>query len=205
MRNERRQMIMWTIQPYCVYQQLISNGFFYCNPNKSENLKHPDFKLAYQWMTKQLRARLAPPCNQIITPLWARYRSYAYHYQRPDFRWARDYPDEVCIEYDIPDDEVLLSDFEIWHFVLNDWYYSSATSEKEWEQDERRFDALSKVEQQRIKEESWQQIFDITLRHGEWTRNGDVVQGCFWLLRLNQVRRVWRMKEEERVHEIYSV
>ena len=82
-------------------------------------------------MTKQLRARLAPPCNQIITPLWARYRSYAYHYQRPDFRWARDYPEEVGIEYDIPEDEVLLSDFEIWHFVLNDWYYSSATSEKE--------------------------------------------------------------------------
>ena len=198
-------MIMWTIQPFCVYQQLIKQGYFYCNPSKSENCKDTDFQLAYRWMIKQLESRVAPPCNQITTPLWAWYRSYNYRHQRPNFRWTRDYPDEVCIEFEIPEEEVLLSDFEAWHFVVNNWYYSSARSEKEWEQDEKRFDALSKIEQQRIKENSWQQIFDITPRHGEWTRNGEIVQGCFWLLRLNRVRRVWRLKKGKRVHEIYSV
>lgn len=199
------KMIMWTIQPYSVYQQLVKNAYFYCDPNKSANWKDTDFRLAYQWMIKQLEVKAARPCNQITTPLWAWYRSHDYRHQRPDFRWSRDYSDEVCIEFDIPEEKVLLSDFEAWHFVLNNWYYSSARSKEEWEQDEKRFDSLSKIEQQHIKERSWQQIFDITPRHGEWTRNGEIVQGCFWLLRLNQVRRVWRLKKGERVHEICSV
>ena len=199
------EMIMWTIQPYSVYQQLVKNGCFYCNPNKSANWKDTDFRLAYQWMIKQLKAKVDLPYKQITTPLWAWYRSSNYHHQRPDFRWTRDYADEVCIEFEIPEKEVLLSDFEAWHFVLNNWYYSSATSEKEWEQDEKWFDNLSKREQQRIKEESWQRIFNITPQHGEWTRNGEIVQGCFWPLQLNQVRRVWRLTKGERVHEIYSV
>lgn len=45
-------MIMWTIQPYSVYQQLIKNGCFYRDPNKSENLNETDFQSAYQWMIK---------------------------------------------------------------------------------------------------------------------------------------------------------
>lgn len=74
---------------------------------------------------------------------------------------------------------------------------------KEWERDEKRFDALSKTKQQYIKERSWQRIFDITPRH---VSGPEMVRlDCFWLLRLNQFRRVWRLKKGERVHEIYSV
>ena len=198
-------MIMWTIQPYNVYQQLVKEGYLYCDPNQSENLQYSDFRLAYRWMIKQLKAKAGQPCNQVTTPLWAWYRSHDYRHQRPDFRWCKTYPDEVCIEFDIPEEKVLLSDFEGWHFVLNNWYYSSATSDEEWERDEKWFASLSKQKQQPVKEKSWQRIFDITPRYGEWTRNGDAVQGCFWLLQMNQVRKVWRLKKGERVHEIYSV
>lgn len=74
-----------------------------------------------------------------------------------------------------------MSDFEAWHFVLNNWYYSSTTSEKEWEQDEKRFDVLSKTEQQHIKEKSWQQI--LILFHGvisgpEMVRLFRAASGC---------------------------
>lgn len=195
-------MIMWTIQPYSVYQQLNKNGVFYCDPSKADNLKDTDFKLAYQWMIKQMKRKISLPPQNVKTPLWAWYRSSDYHHKRPDFRWVRDYPDEVCIEFNIPEGQVLLSDFEAWHFVLNNWYYSSATSEKEWEQGEHWFDSLTKNKQQRVKEKSWQRIFDITPRCGEWTKNGDVVQGCFWLMKKNQVKKVWRLRKDHKTIQI---
>ena len=196
-------MIMWTIQPYSVYQQLVKDGYFYCDPNKAENLKYSDFRLAYQWMIKRLKAKAGQPYSQVTTPLWAWYRSHDYLHQRPDFRLCKDYPDEVCIEFDIPEEKVLLSDFEGWHFVLNNWYYSSATNDEDWERDNSWFDSLNRHKQQRVKEKSWERIFDITPRHDEWTRNGSVVQGCFWLLQMNHVRKVWRLKKGERVQCVY--
>ena len=48
-------MIIWTIQPYSVYQQLESKGQFYCDPEKSENLKENNFQVAYNWMIKQMK------------------------------------------------------------------------------------------------------------------------------------------------------
>ena len=56
-------MIMWTTQPYSVYQQVINQDYFYCDPSKLENCKDTDFQLAYQWMIKQLKVKAARPCN----------------------------------------------------------------------------------------------------------------------------------------------
>lgn len=47
-------MIVWTIQPYEVYQQLMENGVFYCDPAKSENLEFDNFQLAYRWMIQKM-------------------------------------------------------------------------------------------------------------------------------------------------------
>ena len=32
--------------------------------------------------------------------------------------------------------------------------------------------------------------------------NGEMVQGCFWQLRRDQVRKVWRLKKGARMREI---
>ena len=32
--------------------------------------------------------------------------------------------------------------------------------------------------------------------------NGEIVQGCFWLLKIEQVRKDWRLKKGARVREI---
>lgn len=76
-------MIMWTTQPYSVYQQVINQDYFYCDPSKLENCKDTDFQLAYQWMIKQLKVKAARPCNQIKTPLWAWYRRLRAHRKLP--------------------------------------------------------------------------------------------------------------------------
>ena len=111
-------MIIWTIQPYSVYQQLKSKGQFYCDPEKSENLKENNFQVAYNWMIKQMKRRKILPPRDVKVPLWAWYRR-DYKHVRPDFRWIRDSEIEVCMEINIPEEKVLLSDFEAWHFVLS--------------------------------------------------------------------------------------
>lgn len=102
--------------------------------------------------------------------------------------------DEVCIELDIPEHQVLLSDFESWHFVLNNWYYSDVTNEKEWRDKNRLFEGMTPKRQRFVKEQSWQRIFNVTPRHGEWTKNGESVQACFWYIGKKQIRKVWRLK-----------
>lgn len=195
-------MIIWTIQPYSVYQELVAKGHFYCDPNKSCNLKEPDFQAAYAWMIAQLKAKVGlPPNDQIQTPIWAWYRARAFSHTRPDFREHRDYADQVCLELELDDSQVLLSDFDSWHFVLGDSYFAPASNEQEWEELNAWFDGLTKKDQQAVKEASWQQIFDITPSHDPWTLNGAYVQACFWQLELSQVRKVWRMKKGEKVRE----
>lgn len=199
-------MRIWTIQPYEVYQQILKTGHFYCDPNLSIDLKDDvEFRRSYQWMIEQMKCQIGGPEREGSYPIWAWYRSHDYKNQRPDFRQARDYSDEVCIELEISEKKVLLSDFEAWHFVLNDWYYSPATSEEEWNQRDEWFERLSEKEQRRVKLKSWNRIFDITPRKGEWTKNGDIVQACFWSLNRNQVRKVWRLRKGQKTHEIYSI
>ncbi|UOC07345.1 DUF3841 domain-containing protein [Lactobacillus johnsonii] len=81
-------------------------------------------------------------------------------------------------------------------------YYSDAKSDEEWDCKEKWFDNLTVNQQQRVKEESWQRIFDITPRHGEWEVNGDVVQACFWAIKKDQIRKVWRLQKGKKVQLI---
>lgn len=196
-------MIVWTIQPFEVYQKILDKGCFYCDPNRSINLRDDlEFQHAYKWMIQQMVKKIGTADKMGAYPVWAWYRSHDYKHQRPDFRWTRDYPDEVCIEIEIPESQVLLSDFEGWHFVLNDWFYSDATSQEEWDRKEQWFDDLNANQQQRIKSESWQRIFDITPRHGEWKANGESVQACFWSIKKDQIRKVWRLQKGKKVRLI---
>ena len=126
-------MIIWTQQPFKVYRKIITDGFYYCNPKLIPILQEDEnFKRAYSWMIKEMHRRIGYPRQQNSYPIWGWYRSHDFKHQRPDFRWSKNYKNDVCIELDIPENQVLLSDFESWHFVLNNWYYSDATHEKEW-------------------------------------------------------------------------
>lgn len=142
-------MIIWTMQPYEVYQKILEKGIFYYDPQLSSCLKgDDDFQRAYRWMIKQMENKIDPAKEKNCYPIWDWYRSRDHKHQYPDFRWIRDFPDEVCIELEIPEERALLSDFEGWHFVLNDWYYSDATNQVQWNWQREWFDSLSKHCQQ---------------------------------------------------------
>ena len=72
-----------------------------------------------------MRQRLGQPPSSDFFPLWAWFQSRGSDKRRPDLRFTGHLPrgeTGVLIEFHAEMAEVLLSDFELWHYVLNYWY-----------------------------------------------------------------------------------
>ena len=120
-------------------------------------------------------------------------------------RWGYGPEDEnyTCIEFEIPDDQVLLSDFDSWHTILNNGLFSD--SEAEADRKDAYYDYLSAEDQKTYKEKDWEQVFDISPFENDWTLRGDWVQATFWELRKEMIRdvrffRTGKYKREEYDH-----
>jgi len=114
-------------------------------------------------------------------PIWGWYRSYGKQ-AKPDRRRAlyRSYRKSswALLELEIPDSEVLLSDFIDWHCVLND--YPNLPDEA-WEtMSDAEIDALTDKE----KLDSWLDIL-------KGVDERDHVQACFWEIRPEYLKKVW--------------
>lgn len=187
-------MILWTIQPAEVVNILEQEKRFVCNPKLSENM--PELQDAYAWMVKQMDVRGIPHPEGLELPLWAYHTRHGKH-KKPDLRekaYATPGQSCVCIEFEIPDEQVLLSDLDNWHFVLNNSWFDDSNNEEEWEELHRWFDGLDPQEQDRIKNESWQKVFDITPIDTEWMSQGMYIQATFWELRKDMVRKIQYFK-----------
>lgn len=123
-------MILWTFQPYSVYEELMETGEYICNPKESINLVDDDvFFKAYQWMIQQMKFKIGNPPAGVKYPVWAWYR-WSYKHQPPEFDSQSRNNISVCMKIKIPDDQVVLSDFDHWHHVLNQWYLGDAKIKK---------------------------------------------------------------------------
>ena len=98
----------------------------------------------------------------------------------------------VCVEFRASRAEVLLSNFDAWHCVVNDWYLSLDDAEEEdWirrypdEVDPTRRSAECQAEIER----SWERIFDLELlrRSPHWADRSGSVQAAVSEVRLDQV------------------
>ena len=195
-------MILWTIQPVEVYRNLLETGTFACDPRKVPHKNDDHFTRAYAWISQQLRRRVGPPPARVTLPIWAWYRSANFQHRRPDLRTHRYYPDQVCIEFEIAEEAVLLSDYENWHLVLNNAYFGAARTEAAARREWKWYDQLSPSQQQQAKRASWRRVFDVDAFENEWFRSGMIVQACFWQLHREQVRRVWHQQPGHRVELI---
>lgn len=188
-------MRLWTVQPDEVYALISDNGVYHCDSEKTECIKYLGFTAPYQWLSEQMTKRVGPPPDGVDFPVWA-WHTMKWEHKRPDMRRSEFRSEKrpfVLMEIEIPDKDVLLSDEELWHFVLNDSYLSDAENETDFEEDWDRFDLLSEEEQQKEKESSWERIFAVSppIDNG-WNKVGRFIQATFWELRKEQVIRIWR-------------
>lgn len=182
-------MILWTSQEEAVYNELLKTGVYRCDLNLS-SMK--DCREKYDWLVRQMKQRIGPPPDKVTYPVWAWYQQQGKH-RKPDLRRERwevgcDGERFACLEIEIPDRDVLLSDFDAWCMLLSDFLISD--TEEEDRCLEAQYEALSPSEKRRMKDKNWERVFDLSPLNNGWARRGYEIQATFWELRLEQVRDV---------------
>ena len=182
-------MILWTSQEEAVYNELLKTGVYRCDLNLSPM---KDCRKQYDWLVRQMKQRIGPPPEQVTYPVWALYQQVGKH-RKPDLRrerWAVGCNGErfACLEIEIPDRDVLLSDFDAWCMLLSDFLISD--TEQEGCCLEAQYEALSPSEKRRMKDKNWERVFNLSPLNNGWSRRGYYIQANFWELRLEQVRDV---------------
>ena len=192
-------MILWTIQSVAAWSRLQKDGVLRADGRRI----HARDRRPYAWMARQMSERIGfRPAGQAL-PLWAWFQWNGATCRRPDLRSCGYLPPGnwgVRIEFEISDRLALLSDFDLWHYVLNYWYLPES------EQDDEDFESallcrgLSFYKAKPLRNaafhkriiESWVRIFDLDWTDREQSiahpRAKRSIQASFWELRAEQVR-----------------
>ena len=86
-----------------------------------------------------------------------------------------DFKEEVCIEVEIPEKRVLLSDYLDWHNVLNYRYADNSMCQGEWEKEMKEISNLSGKDLDRKIKKSWERIFNVSPFENDWRSRGKFV------------------------------
>ena len=189
-------MILWTIQNVIGWDTLKRTGLLRGSSRYIDN----DFAEAYQWLSDQMHTRIGPKPAHDTWPVWAWYQ-WEGERKKPDLRQGgllRKGESGVRIEFEVDDKMVLLSDFDLWHYVLNYWYLPRS------EKDGRQFEAILRRHNLSFYRttplpnkkfyndivDSWQRIFDL-----DWSAKGisdrrskKSIQATLWEIRYDYVR-----------------
>ena len=198
-------MRLYSIQPLALVQTLFAQGQLLADPgfDRSDKEELRMWQSPYDWMASQMRKRLSvrPPAGARY-PFWAWQQWNGPAEPKPDLRhsslkmWASKQP-QVLLMLDVADEEVLLSDYDAWHFVLNYWYLDKPRPTQFFEKQLRAKgldfyrqkplpDATAHAQMQR----SWDAIFDLRKARTvlDLSRKRQIVQATFWELRAASVR-----------------
>lgn len=148
----------WTIQSFEKWIEIEKEGHLTANPK----FIWSEFIEAYHWLMKKMNEKIPNYQGQYPVWLWT---------NRPDLRKSGHLnPGEqgVLLKVEIEENRVLLSDFQAWHFVLNNWYFNLEEVEVN----------DSHVSQDAI-EKSWEMIFyvDDLIEHPNWGKEICTLQG----------------------------
>lgn len=193
-------MTLWTIQPVDVAKQLEETGIYKCNPDKAPNISDGSFVKAYNWLIKQMKEIIGNSPKGVKYPVWAWYVTDNKH-QRPDMRKLafRVYKPSVLMEVEIPDNEVVLTDFNRWHIVLNNCLnykanYLENISDDEWwslaDKEDKYFFSLNKNKREAYLDESWKKVI---YRKGD-KYSPPYIQATFWELKKERITKMWYLK-----------
>lgn len=163
-------MRVWTILNQEQYDYLLENSEYIADP------KQAMFPEAYKWLSKKMEEIIKKP-QEVTYPTWVWYKSGKSY--KPDLRFSG-YAERgtICylLELEVNADEILLSDFDYWHFVLNKW-------------------KIANEEEKITMEESWNRIFDLNFcleEDEEYYLNKDLkmIQGNIWKIKTEQIKSV---------------
>ena len=180
-------MRLWTAQETGFYDDLITNGIAYCTKVCEIAI---DNGYAYEWMAEQMKKRIGlPPLLDIKLPVWAWYQYSSKKKRKPLKSKFENLHDTPCVlmELEVPDNQVLLSDFSLWHIPLNAGHI---IKDKKLS---RKIDAYYPCEfsdfpanLQKVIKDSWEVIFDLRNRDRDLNpkaMSNKSIQATLWCVR----------------------
>ncbi|UHA73255.1 DUF3841 domain-containing protein [Paenibacillus sp. 481] len=144
-------MKLWTIQSLQAWEKALEQGELAGHSKYVwESFIHP-----YHWMMEQMKLRIANYTGEYPIWLWT---------IRPDLRCSGHLErglDGVLLEVELRSEDVLISDFQAWHMVLNDSFLAF---------DEEEEALFNNGKLSITKEQSWERIFDYSTlyKHEYW-------------------------------------
>lgn len=199
-------MELWTLQHADAYKKLLRDGCLCANEETLCFMPEDGVAYdAYLWMVEQLRNKAPSPAADVRFPMWA-WAKYGKPSGKPDMRRrahaARGTP-LVRLRIDVPEQDLLLSDFSLWHYVLNYWYLpEDETDADEFNRildesdimvtdlnDFKKTDAPLPLLREMI-ESSWTRIFDIEKEDKGFLYGANdekYIQAVFWRLSLDHI------------------
>lgn len=129
-----------------------------------------------------MRARVGATPEGVEFPVWAWYQ-WEGKRKRPDMRCHGRCSEKgipiVLLTVDVPTEKVLLSDFDYWHMVLNDWALV--------------FPFVPKAKySEAVKRKSWENIFDIECSYDGEDEHCLSTQATLW-----EIKQEWVRKAEQ--------
>ena len=182
-------MILWTIQPIKIYDLIQKTGVYRCDLEKSE---FSDCKEQYDWLACEMKERVGEPPKGVTNPVWAWYMWEGAR-KKPDLRrerWGNGWIGNrfVCVEIEIPDDKLVLSDFDSWSIILLNGLLTD--TEEEEKILEKAYEAMPPEAQREFKYQNWKNVFDLSYVENGWVHRGDSIQATFWELRKEDIKKV---------------
>lgn len=172
-------MKVYTVQRLETYYRMREQGYLIGD----QKFVWEDFKKPYQWMMKQMEKKIEG-YNGKDYPIWVWKRKV----NRNEHALLSKGIKGVILTLEIPEDKILWSDFDHWHFVLNNGPITE--SEDEWER-------YLEDEESYPTEDSWEKIFDFNLLRSldnDWNGkfNEDWIQGVTPKITMSMVKKVTR-------------
>ncbi|MCP1110910.1 DUF3841 domain-containing protein [Ohessyouella blattaphilus] len=194
-------MMLWTIQPKEVWEKGFVDGVFRCDSDHPEIGidRYEQFLDAYEWIAEEMMKWIGPAPKGVKYPIWA-YHTWDGKHKKPDLRQRQTAPGTecVCLTIEIPDEQVLLSDFDLWHLVLGKHYISELPLEtdEDYDKEDAWLESLDTDTRDRVTRDSWSNIFDVVPGTKHVNSDGDYIQAVFWELRKEQVKKVQFFKSK---------
>ncbi|MED4780941.1 DUF3841 domain-containing protein [Brevibacillus choshinensis] len=163
--------IYWTLQTEEVWKKYEKQSYL------EGAAEHAMYRDEYQWMMRQMKKRLPYYTGEHPIWLWIK---------KPDMRRTGHFEAGtrcVRLTVELDENDVLVSDFDDWHCVLNNWICSDNEKEdSDFEQ------GLLQI----TKEDSWERIFDLNrVRDAEWHGTGErTLQGTTGRIDIELVKKV---------------
>ena len=187
-------MILWTIKTVDEMSILDHQGFLSCD----ERFVDSDFLSAYGWMAKKLSQKVPKTATNPRYPIWL-WKCWDKHKScKPDLRvrWGRRGEELVLVKLDISEELILLSEFDLWHYVLNKWFLPKDKKEFELYRNliagDKKFEQLEEKEKEFIKK-SWDRVLSWdSLDNSFHNKLGSSIQAVTW-----EIKKEWILHTRE--------